>query len=290
MAKKTGLGRGLDSLFLDNTIEESKTTIEFLKISLIDPKSNQPRKNFDTEALSQLADSINVHGVLQPILVREIGSGRYQIIAGERRWRASKLAGKTEIPAMIVDHDDLKTAQVALVENLQRENLNPLEEALAYKALATDYGMTQEEVSAQVGKSRSTIANSLRLLDLPEDVLPYLSTGELSAGHARTLLGLKDRSIVPALASKVIEVGMSVRELEAEVKRLNKPAKEEEEPKGEVVDYVADLEERILKALGRKAKITATGKKKSITLYYEDNLDLEILLGQICGKGFTDQI
>ena len=205
MAKKGGLGRGLDSLFLDNSFDEvNKNAIEEIKISLIDPKSNQPRKYFDNEALAQLADSIAAHGVLQPIIVREITAGRYQIIAGERRWRASKLAGKTEIPCIIVDKDDLKAAQIALVENIQRENLNPLEEALAYRALAKEYEMTQEELSAQVGKSRSAIANSLRLLDLPEEVLPFVASGELSAGHARTLLGLKDRAMIEALAKKIV--------------------------------------------------------------------------------------
>ena len=182
MAKKGGLGRGIDSLFLDNSFDEvNKNAIEEISLSLIDPKSNQPRKYFDNEALSQLADSIAAHGVLQPIIVREIASGRYQIIAGERRWRASKLAGKTDIPCIIVDKDDLKAAQIALVENIQRENLNPLEEALAYRALAKEYEMTQEELSAQVGKNRSAIANSLRLLDLPEEVLELLDPISLNS-------------------------------------------------------------------------------------------------------------
>lgn len=292
MAKKGGLGRGLDSLFLDNSFDEvNKNAIEEIKISLIDPKSNQPRKYFDNEALAQLADSIAAHGVLQPIIVREITAGRYQIIAGERRWRASKLAGKTEIPCIIVDKDDLKAAQIALVENIQRENLNPLEEALAYRALAKEYEMTQEELSAQVGKSRSAIANALRLLDLPEEVLPFVASGELSAGHARTLLGLKDRALIEALAKKIVEFGLSVREVEAEVKRLNKPPKQEEEnePK-EIVNYAEELEEKIFRTLGRKAKIVTTGRKKSITLYYDDNMDLEVLLQTLLGKQFSDEI
>jgi len=292
MAKKGGLGRGLDSLFLDNSFDEvNKNAIEEIKISLIDPKSNQPRKYFDNEALAQLADSIAAHGVLQPIIVREITAGRYQIIAGERRWRASKLAGKTEIPCIIVDKDDLKAAQIALVENIQRENLNPLEEALAYRALAKEYEMTQEELSAQVGKSRSAIANSLRLLDLPEEVLPFVASGELSAGHARTLLGLKDRAMIEVLAKKIVEFGLSVREVEAEVKRLNKPPKQEDEnePK-EIVNYAEELEEKIFRTLGRKAKIVTTGRKKSITLYYDDNMDLEVLLQTLLGKQFSDEI
>lgn len=291
MAKKGGLGRGLDSLFLDNSYDEVKNAVEDIKLSLIDPKSNQPRKHFDNEALSQLADSIGAHGVLQPIIVREVVGGRYQIIAGERRWRASKLAGKSDIPCIVVDKDDLKAAQIALVENIQRENLNPLEEALAYRALAKEYEMTQEELSAQVGKSRSAIANSLRLLDLPEDVLPLVAGGELSAGHARTLLGLKDRSRIPALAKKVVELGLSVRETENEVKRLNKPPKtvDESEVK-ELVNYAEELEEKIFRALGRKAKINPVGKKKSITLFYDDNMDLEVLLQVLCGKQFTEEL
>ena len=292
MAKKGGLGRGLDSLFLDNSFDEvNKNAIEEIKISLIDPKSNQPRKYFDNEALAQLADSIAAHGVLQPIIVREITAGRYQIIAGERRWRASKLAGKTEIPCIIVDKDDLKAAQIALVENIQRENLNPLEEALAYRALAKEYEMTQEELSAQVGKSRSAIANALRLLDLPEEVLPFVASGELSAGHARTLLGLKDRALIEVLAKKIVEFGLSVRDVEAEVKRLNKPPKQEDEnePK-EIVNYAEELEEKIFRTLGRKAKIVTTGRKKSITLYYDDNMDLEVLLQTLLGKQFSDEI
>lgn len=291
MAKKGGLGRGLDSLFLDNSFDEvNKNAIEEIKISLIDPKSNQPRKYFDNEALAQLADSIAAHGVLQPIIVREITAGRYQIIAGERRWRASKLAGKTEIPCIIVDKDDLKAAQIALVENIQRENLNPLEEALAYRALAKEYEMTQEELSAQVGKSRSAIANALRLLDLPEEVLPFVASGELSAGHARTLLGLKDRALIEVLAKKIVEFGLSVREVEAEVKRLNKPPKQEENEPKEIVNYAQELEEKIFRTLGRKAKIVTTGRKKSITLYYDDNMDLEVLLQTLLGKQFSDEI
>ena len=167
MAKKSGLGRGLDSLFLEN-VEEKKNMIETVKVSLIDPKPDQPRKFFDQEALAQLADSISCHGVLQPIIVREMTSGRYEIVAGERRWRATKLAGLTEIPAVIIDEDDLKAAEISIVENIQREDLNPLEEAQAYRTLSVQYNMTQEQISGRVGKSRSAVANALRLLDLPE--------------------------------------------------------------------------------------------------------------------------
>ena len=290
MAKKSGLGRGLDSLFLDNAAVDRKNTVEFVKISQIDPKPNQPRKYFENDALAQLADSISTHGVLQPIILRLMQSGRYQIVAGERRWRAAKLAGLTEIPAIIVDHDDLKAAQIALVENIQRENLNPLEEAMAYCALAEEYGMTQEQIAAQMGKSRSAVTNTMRLLDLPEEIYPLLASGSLSSGHARALLGLKNRDLIVGLAQKVVDLGLSVRETEKEVKKLNKPPKDEEEAAAEVVDYVQDLERRLFQALGRQVKIQDKGTKKSIILYYEDNMDLEVLLQQICGKNFTEEV
>ena len=290
MAKKSGLGRGLDSLFLEN-VEEKRSSVETIKVSLIDPKPDQPRKFFDQESLAQLADSISCHGVLQPIIVREMTSGRYEIVAGERRWRATKLAGLTEIPAVIIDEDDLKAAEISIVENIQREDLNPLEEAQAYRTLASQYGMTQEQISTRVGKSRSAVANALRLLDLPEDVFPLLASGQLSGGHARTLLGLRDRSMISPLAKKTVEYGLSVRELEAEVKRQNRPAREKPESReGRDVDYVADLEQRLFRSLGRKVKIKDSGAHKSVTLFYEDNMDLEVLLQQLCGKSFTDQV
>ena len=188
MAKKpSGLGKGFDNIFYDNTVDE-RGNLTKLRLSLIEPKADQPRKIFEGEALAELADSIAAHGVLQPILVREIADGHYQIIAGERRFRASKMAGLTEIPVIILDKSDLETAQISLIENIQRENLNPIEEAQAYRALIGSYGLTQEEVSQKVGKGRSTITNALRLLDLSDGVLAMLGTGELSAGHARCSL------------------------------------------------------------------------------------------------------
>lgn len=293
MAKKnSGLGRGLDAIFLDNTLVEetvhSEEKITKLKISLVDPKRDQPRKHFDKEALEQLAESISENGLLQPILVREYGDGRYQIIAGERRFRASKLAGLTEIPAIVLDRDDKKAAQIALIENIQRENLNPIEEALAYKALAEEYDMTQEELSQKVGKSRSAIANAVRLLDLPEEVLTMVASGELSAGHARTLLGVKDKDAMILLAQKTVEEDLSVRVLENHVKLANKPQKptvEDEEPLP-FVDYFHELEIRVQSHLGRKVKIDGKGKKKTITLSYEDNEDLDEILKLLCGSDF----
>ena len=293
--KNSGLGRGLDAIFLDNTLDEStgnkENQISMLRISLIDPKSDQPRKNFDKALLEELAESINQNGVLQPILVREYGEGRYQIIAGERRFRASKIAGLTEIPAIILDKDDRKVAEISLIENIQREDLNPIEEAMAYKALAEEYDMTQEELSFKVGKSRSAIANATRLLDLPEDVLSLVASGQLSAGHGRTLLGLKKRDDMIILAEKSIEFEYSVRQLEEEVKRANKPKKPEPEQEPiPFVDYFRELEIRVQSQLGRKVKIEEKGKKKTVTLYYEDNEDLDEILKVLCGKEFLEEV
>ena len=293
MAKKknAGLGRGLNAIFLENAINEetqnNENMVSHLKLSQIDPKSDQPRKHFDKEALEQLSASIMENGLLQPILVREYGDGRYQIIAGERRFRASKLAGLTEIPAIILERDDKKAAEIALIENIQREDLNPVEEALGYRSLADDYDMTQEEISIKVGKSRSAIANTLRLLDLPDEILTLVASGELSAGHARTLLGVKSRDNMILLAGRVVDFGLSVRQLEDEVKRINKPVKVEVEKPLPIVDYFRELELRVQSHLGRRVKIEEKGRKKTITISYEDNEDLDELLRTICGADFT---
>lgn len=292
--KNSGLGRGLDAIFLENTLEKetekSENQISLLKISLVDPKSDQPRKTFDKNALEELADSIAQNGLLQPILVREYGDGRYQIIAGERRFRASKIAGLTEIPAIVLDKDDRKAAEIALIENIQREDLNPIEEAMAFRALATEYALTQEELSLKVGKSRSAIANATRLLDLPEEVLNMVASGEISAGHGRTLLGLKSRDDMLTLAIKTVADDLSVRQLEDEVKRANKPKKVEVEEPLPLVDYFREMEIRVQSHLGRKVKIEGKGRKKTLTLYYEDNEDLDELLEALCGKEFLTQI
>lgn len=296
MAKKnSGLGRGLDAIFLDNSLTEETVNndekITKVKISLVDPKRDQPRKHFDKEALDQLAASIVENGLLQPILVREYGEGRYQIIAGERRFRACKLAGLTEIPAIVLERDDKNAAQIALIENVQRENLNPVEEALAYKALAEEYGMTQEELSQKVGKSRSAIANAVRLLDLPEEILTMVASKELSAGHARTLLGVKNKDAMILLAQRAVEEDLSVRVLEQLVKLANKPHKpevDEDEPLP-IVDYFRELELRLQRHLGRKVKIDGKGRKKTITLSYEDNEDLDEILKLLCGSDFLEE-
>jgi ParB family chromosome partitioning protein len=299
MAKRSsGLGRGLDAIFLDNTLIENtadkENTISTLKISLVDPKSDQPRKYFDKESLEELSESIKENGLLQPILVREYGDGRYQIIAGERRFRACKLAGLTDIPAIVLDRDDKAVAQIALIENIQREDLNPLEEALAYKSLKDEYDMTQEELSERIGKSRSAIANSIRLLDLPDEILTMVAARELSAGHARTLLGVKDKDDMILLAQLAAEQDISVRQLEEQVKKINKkkkPIEEDVDKEDDVpfVDYFREMELRIQRQLGRKVKIEDKGRKKTLTLFYEDNEDLDELLKTICGNDFLEE-
>lgn len=292
--KNSGLGRGLDAIFLDNSLEggtrNKENTITIVSISMIDPKADQPRKNFNEEALQELAKSIEENGLLQPILVREYGNGRYQIIAGERRFRACKIAGITEVPTIILDKDDLKVAEIALIENLQREDLNPVEEAMAFKALMDSYGLTQEEVSERVGRSRSAVANAIRLLDLPTFVLEMVASGEISAGHGRTLLAVRNRDNMMLLAKQITESNLSVRQLEEAVKRINKPKVEKPEPAPVLVDYLREMELRVQKALGRKVEIKNKGKKKTITLYYEDNVDLDELLGAICGKDFIETV
>ena len=225
--------------------------------------------------------------MLQPILVREVGSGFYQIIAGERRWRASKLAGLTEIPAIVMEADDLKTAQIALIENIQREDLNAYEEAKAYRALIDQFELTQEEVAGRLGKSRSSIANSLRLLDLPEEISDLLQGDKLSAGHCKALLGLRDRSKLRALAEKIINNNLSVREAEALVRKANKPEKNENEIEPLKVDYVAELEKKVTGLTGRYCKIQTKGQRKTVSIEYGGDGDLEKLLSILCGKDIT---
>ncbi|MEG2429080.1 MAG: ParB/RepB/Spo0J family partition protein [Oscillospiraceae bacterium] len=223
--KKGGLGKGLDALFVDNQTDfQSATGSEYIKISEIEPNKNQPRKIFDEALLQQLADSIREHGIIQPIIVRELPTGEYQIVAGERRWRAARIAGLTEVPIIIRDYDDTKTMEIALIENLQRENLNPIEEALGYQELMENFNMTQVDVSNSVGKSRSAIANTLRLLNLPENIKQLVQEGKLSSGHARALLAVKDENDIDDLAAKVVNLGLNVRDLEKKVKAQNAEA------------------------------------------------------------------
>jgi ParB family chromosome partitioning protein len=295
---KKGLGKGLDSIFAENYIESTVKNegVQTLNIIDIEPKKDQPRKYFDEESLNQLAESIKQHGLIQPIIVREVGGGFYQIIAGERRWRASKLAGLTEIPAIIIDADALKAAELAIIENIQREDLNPYEEAQAYRSLMNQYSLTQEEVASKVGKSRSAIANTMRLLDLPEEVLEMLQAQDISAGHARALLGLKDKDVIIDTAHKILIRSLSVRDTEDLVKKMNKlydkaiNNKEEEDKTDDlVVDYAKDLERRATSLTGKIIKIKSKGKKKSIEIEYIDNEDLEDILVKLCGKEITEE-
>lgn len=296
---KKRLGKGLESIFADNYVEPSASSqesgIQTLRISEIEPKSDQPRKYFDTESLTQLSESIAQHGLIQPIVVRESGGGFYQIIAGERRWRAAKMAGLTEIPAIIMQADALKAAELAIIENVQREDLNPYEEADAYATLMDKFDLTQEEVASRVGKSRSAVANAMRLLDLPDEVIEMLKTGDISAGHARALLGLKNKDDIVDTANKILIRSLSVRDTEDLVKKLNKiyeqglkgeEISEEDELK---VDYAKELEKKAMSLTGKRIKIVTKGKYRSVNIEYVDNEDLEELLIKICGKKILEE-
>lgn len=277
MKKKTGLGRGLGMLLPDipdDIIGEAqdKTQVREIPLGDIDPNRAQPRKRFDDESLRQLADSIAHSGVIQPILVYE-QEGRYQIIAGERRWRAARLAGLTTIPAIIRDYDRIKQMEVALVENIQRENLNPVEEAQAIRALMDECGLTQEAVAAQLGRSRPAIANLLRILSLPKELLVFVSQGTLTAGHARVLAGVEKRARQMELCKLTIANGWSVRQLEQEAQK--DPAKVVKKPASEPIVELTTLEDNLRDSLGLRAKITGNLKKGRIVLQYSSEDELE---------------
>lgn len=299
MAKARGLGKSIFDTFDDNLVESKKGAGEMLKISSVEPRRDQPRKTFDRESLEVLAESIQKHGVLQPIIVRpnQIIDDTYEIIAGERRWRAAKLAGLDEIPAVVLDGDDLKIAQVSIIENIQREDLNAVEEALAYRGLMDRFDLTQDQVAKQVGKSRSAIANLLRLLDLPESVLVMLKNDEISAGHARALLGLEDEGRIEELAAKIVERQLSVREVESAVKKLNSvPEKQEIDDADEVNAtvmtriHLRELEKRSRESLGRKVKIVNTSKKRVVEITFDSDEDLETLLASVCGSDIFENM
>ncbi len=277
--KKTGLGRGFDAIFADNSVEDISTGNSTVKVKLLDiePNRDQPRKQFDEDALAELSNSIAQHGVLQPLLVRPMSDGGYQLVAGERRWRASRMAGLTEVPVVIRDLTDSQVAELALVENLQRENLNPLEEANGYKELSDKFGYTQEKISEIVGKSRPSIANALRLLNLPEDVQEMVSNGSLSMGHSRAILSLEDDKMKTDLAKLVIQNDLSVRETERIARNMVK-----EVPKGKKAKkrnpYYDEAELALSEVLGRKVKITKSSKKGSLEIEFFDDADLKKLL------------
>ena len=280
MASPKGLGKGLGALIGDYVMEESVSSnspYKLLPVYKIEPNPHQPRQNFDEAELQALAESIATHGIVQPLTVRETANGYYQIIAGERRWRAARLAELKEVPVVVIEADDKKTMELALIENLQRQDLNPVEEALGYQSLMNDYHLTQEETAKRVGKSRPAVANALRLLALTPEVLEKVRSGELSAGHARAVLSLKSEKAQKDAAQKIIALGLSVRQAELLCKNLNK----EPAPKKEVtlaVDYVAECEKNLSKHLGRGVKIVNGKRKGRFELEFYGQDDLQTLL------------
>ena len=296
--KQGGLGRNFYEILDDNLLETKKDSITKLRVADIEPRRDQPRKDFDLEPLQALADSVRDYGVLVPLIVREnpASAGTYEIIAGERRWRAAKMAGISEVPVVIMDSDDMKTSEIALIENVQRQDLNPVEEAFAYQALIDRFGLTQEEVAQKVGKNRSTVTNMLRLLELPEGALELLKKGDISGGHARALLGLDDEAQIVDLAQKIVEKDYSVRETERIVRLFKANAEKGDEP--EELDesdaqrkvYMKDLERRVMRTLGRKVRIARVAKKKIVELSYEDDQDLEEIIKRLCGEDFFADI
>lgn len=275
--KKAGLGKGLDALFIDNSIEESGDKL--VNINDIEPKRDQPRKFFDDEALKELADSIALHGVIQPLLVRPLSDGGYQLIAGERRWRASRMAGLTQVPVVIREMTDMEAMELALIENLQREDLNPIEEAEGYKLLMDTYSLTQEQAAEKVGKSRPAVANAMRLLVLPQSVLDMVKQGIISSGHARTLIPLSDDNLIIKLAEEISQKELSVRETERIVKTLLKPKSEIVKKKKKRDAYFDECEIAIREELGRMAKINVSkGNKGTIELEFFSKEDLQSIL------------
>ncbi len=274
--KKGGLGRGLDALLIDNSIENTTASSAVkLKLTDIEPNKGQPRKHFDETALSELAQSIEKHGVIQPLLVRPLSAGGYQLVAGERRWRAARIAGLTEVPVVIRDLSDEDAMALSLIENLQREDLDPIEEAEGYRTLMETFGITQEEAAVRVGKSRPAVANLMRLLSLPKDVRAMVSAGTLSPGHARALLPLAEDALIAQFAKEIVEKGLSVRQTEQWVKdflKVKKPKAEKERSK-----YLTEVELSLCEALGRRVSVKGSEKGGTITIEFFDKNDLKKL-------------
>ena len=276
--KPSGLGRGLGALLGDDVLKAESTGSLYLPISQVESCSSQPRKHFDEASLAELADSIREHGIIQPLTVRKLASGYYQIIAGERRWRAARLAGLQEVPVIVMEADDRKAAELAMIENLQREDLNPIEEANGYKVLMSEYGLTQEEVAQRVGKSRSAVANAMRLLKLCPPVRAMVEDGRLSSGHARAILPLSP-AMQESAANTIIKDELSVRQTEQLVKKLTAPPKPEQpEPDGLSVDYAKEAAKELGSRLGRGCRIVTGRKKGRIELEYYGVEDLNQLL------------
>ena len=283
MASNKGLGKGLGALLGDfEEISVEKSAYQLLPIYKVEPNPDQPRRDFDEEELQALAESISEHGIIQPLTVRELNSGYYQIIAGERRWRAARLAGLGEVPVVVIEADDRKAMELALIENLQRQDLNPVEEALGYRSLMEDFGLTQEDAAKRVGKSRPAVTNALRLLSLNEEVLAKVRSGELSAGHARAVLTVKSEKKQLAAAQKIAALGLSVRQAELLCRNMAKESPEvKEEPVTLKVDYVAECEKQLSKQLGRGVKIVNGKRKGRFELEFYGQEDLEVLLNAL---------
>ena len=279
MASQKGLGKGLGALLGDfSDTPAEKSPYQLLPIYKVEPNPDQPRTDFDEEELQNLSESIAEHGVVQPLTVREVGDGYYQIIAGERRWRAARMANLAEIPAVIIEADDKKAMELALIENLQRQDLNPVEEALGYNRLMEEYGLTQEDTAKRVGKSRPTVANALRLLNLCPEVLEIVRKGALSAGHARAVLTLKTPRQQQEAAQKICALGLSVRQAELLCKNMNQEKPVKKEPATLAVDYVAECEKNLSKHLGRGVKIINGKRKGKFELEFYGQEDLQNLL------------
>ena len=279
MASQKGLGKGLGALLGDFSEEPAeKSAYQLLPIYKVEPNPDQPRQDFDEAELQALSESISEHGIIQPLAVRELKSGYYQIIAGERRWRAARLAGLSEVPAVIIEADDRKVMELALIENLQRQDLNPVEEAQGYQSLIRDYGLTQEEAAARVGKSRPAVANALRLLGLSPEVLEKVRSGDLSAGHARAVLSLKTPKKQLEATQKIIALGLSVRQAELPCRNMGKEAVPQKETPVMKVNYVAECEKQLSKHLGRGVKIVNGKRKGRFELEFYGQEDLQVLL------------
>ncbi len=279
MASNKGLGKGLGALLGDFSEEPlEKSAYQLLPIYKVEPNPDQPRQDFDEEELQALADSIQIHGVIQPLTVRELPNGYYQIIAGERRWRAARLANLSEVPVVVVEADDKKAMELALIENLQRQDLNPVEEALGYQSLIEEYGLTQEDAAKRVGKSRPAVANALRLLGLCPEVLEKLRGGELTAGHARAVLQLKSEKKQQEAAQKIAALGLSVRQAELLCRNMSKEPATKKEVETFAVDYVAECEKSLSKHLGRGVKIVNGKRKGRFELEFYGQEDLQNLL------------
>lgn len=289
-AKQRGLGRGLGALIGDFPEEPESGAATKLPLQKVEPNPDQPRRTFDEEELQALADSIAAHGILQPLAVRASGGGFYQIIAGERRWRAARMAGLSEVPVVVLEADDRTVMELALVENLQRQDLNPMEEAEGYQRLMKEYGLTQEEAAARVGKSRPAVANALRLLLLPEEVRSLVEDGTISAGHARAILSLPAARLQKAAAQKIVALRLSVRQAEAMCKRmLQEEEKPEPKPAPLTVDYVAECEKSLTRRLDRKVRIVNGKRKGRFELEFYGQEDLQRLYDALLALGKTEE-